>query len=175
MQKKVLKIGKIFLMVVIAFLIILTFLIKIFSFPFSTLKLHGPGMEPNYKDGQNYIVNTIIYSLVNPGRGDVVEYKGGASKNTRFMQRIIGLPGEEIKIIGGSIYINGELLSEDYLSENTYTESKSSKYEEGFTIPENEYFMLGDNRSSSYDSRDIGTIKKEDIVGKVTICYWNCS
>ena len=134
-------------------------------------------MAPSYVDGQYYLINMSSIISGKRKRGDVVVYKVyEVSNNLRvdYFRRIIGLPGEEIEIRGGKVYINGQLLDESYLTSGTVTyDDTYLKEGQKLTIPQGQYFVMGDNRPHSSDSRAHGPI--ESIIGKITICYWNCN
>lgn len=126
----------------------------------------GPSMEPNFNDGDVLILTKSHYKLFKVKRGDVVAVNDKSSKN--FIKRVIGIPGDHIEYKDNQLYINGEKYDEKYLK-NTIT--KDFKLEDiGETIiPEGEYFILGDNRTNSLDSRHIGLISKSDIIGKISL------
>lgn len=126
----------------------------------------GDSMEPALSNGQEILINRFLYKLSSPKRGDVVVFLPNGNQNTHYyVKRIIALPGETIQILNGKVYINGELLEED--------ESYDKIIDPGIagneiTLAGNEYFVLGDNRNSSEDSRsgNIGPIAKNTIIGK---------
>ncbi|MCX6806975.1 MAG: signal peptidase I [Candidatus Berkelbacteria bacterium] len=134
----------------------------------------GASMAPNFKDNEVVMVNKISYFIKNPKRGDAVVLKFPGREQEKYIKRIIGLPDETIKIESGKVYINGQkLIEEDYLSSHLTTEPDMEK-----TLSENEYFIMGDNRSNSNDSRIWGTCPKENLIGKaVFVLYplkeWN--
>ena len=110
-----------------------------------------------------------------PRRGDVVVFQAPTKPARDFVKRIVGLPGERIEIRAGIVYINGVKLTEPYLSDSNLTGSMECvpKLERlNCSLPENQFFVLGDNRGSSNDSRDWGTVPLGNIVGKVWFVYW---
>ena len=125
-------------------------------------------MLPNLKKGEYFVANKVIYDLEQPKRGDIIVYKDGI-KHGDFVKRIIGLPGEKIKVEGGRVYINSEVLTESYLYSSTHT-SPGKFLTEGIEIliPLDNYVVMGDNRDMSYDSRDSGFVDRKYIIGK----YW---
>lgn len=139
------------------------------------VRITGNAMLPNYRDGQSWIVDKIIYIKTDPQRGDVVTFKDIADPNKTYAKRIIGLSGEELEIKAGAVYINNQVLSELYLSKDTVTDSRSYPLPNQKIIPQGSYFILGDNRTGSEDSRNYGFISKENIIGKLTTCYNNCT
>ena len=131
----------------------------------------GPSMSPNYQDGDILILNKLNYKLVSPKRFDVVAIK---YKDTKyFIKRVIGLPGESIKYQDGILYIDGEAIEEkfDLMSKTEDFSLETLGYE---TIPDDYYFVIGDNRGDSLDSRfkEVGLIHKNDFIGKVLFRIW---
>lgn len=139
------------------------------------IKISGSAMSPNYNDGQFWIVDKVIYTTTDPQRGDVVLFKDVADPNKVFAKRIIGLPGEEIEIKDGAVYINGQVVSEPYLSKDVVTSPGNYPALNQKIIPQGNYFILGDNRNGSFDSRNFGFVPKENIIGKLTTCYKGCT
>lgn len=126
----------------------------------------GQSMEPTLASGDRILTNRLIYKLTQPKRGDVVVFKpNGNEKSHYYIKRVVGLPGETIQIIDGFIYINGEVLVEDIKFDKI---EYAGTAEEPITLGEEEYFVLGDNRNASEDSRnaEIGNIRKQDIAFK---------
>lgn len=151
-------------LIVTAFII--AFILKTFIFQIAYVK--GPSMEPTLYEGQILIVSKLNYRLGAPKRGDIVVLNDNL-EHKDLIKRVIGLPGENVDIKDGFVYINGELLEEDYISVPTY--------ENGFEaseVPENKYFVLGDNRPESRDSRSssLGFVKRENIMGKAVFRLW---
>lgn len=136
-------------------------------------KIKGASMLPNFEDGELLLTDKISYRIGNPKRGDVVVFRAPPSKEDDFIKRIIGLPGETISIESGKVYIDGVPLEEDYIPPSIATLSGSFLSEgKQIAIGTDEFFVLGDNRGHSSDSRSWGFIKKEDIVGKAWLVYW---
>ena len=126
----------------------------------------GSSMEDTLSDGDNLIVDKISYKFHDPERFDVVifPYDEDNEEGTYFIKRIIGLPGETVYIdASGNIYIDGEILDESY---GTEVINRAGLASTEITLGDDEYFVLGDNRNNSTDSRIIGNIKREEIVGK---------
>jgi len=129
----------------------------------------GSSMEPNFETGQRLIVNKLIYKFDNIDRGDVVILHPPSDTNVEYIKRVIGLPGETVEIKNGLVYINGEPLSEPYISNPPqYTMKK-------LEIPQEYYFVLGDNRNYSDDSHVWGPIPGDSIVGKAWLSIWPLS
>ena len=131
------------------------------------VKNSGDSMRPAVLDGDIVLVNRMIYDASKPKRSDIIVFKPNGNENARsYIKRIIGLPGETVQIRDGVIYIDGEVYDEAA----DYPEIQNPGLaENGVSLKSNEYFVLGDNRNNSEDSRyaDIGTVKKRYIVGKL--------
>lgn len=138
--------------------LVLAFVIKNFIFTFAYVK--GISMEPTLSEG-DILFSFVPKKYLNLNRSDIVIVKSPIEKNKNYIKRIIGLPGDEIKIRNGSVYVNNKLLEENYIS-NDYTEALNSTY---ILLKDKEYFIMGDNRNpgSSIDSRTFGPIKKSSI------------
>lgn len=127
----------------------------------------GDSMNPEIENGDIVLVNTLIYNAKNPSRGDVIVFKPQGDETMHsYMKRVIGLPGETVEIKDGEILINGEKIEEDY---KTTKIDDPGIVEEPITLGGDEFFVLGDDRQNSEDSRmaDIGNVKRTEIEGKV--------
>ena len=169
-KKKLKKIRSIFFECMIYVLIFVFFVIISPKYIWAKAIVDGESMEATLQDEDILIQEKVNYHFRNPARYDIVVFKSIVSGEEEFwVKRIIGLPGETVQIIDGDIYINGEKLGEK--SEGTGEISYYGIVEEPYKIPEGEYFVMGDNRDGdkSWDSRyeEVGTIKKEQIVGHV--------
>ena len=127
------------------------------------VQIGGINMEPTIMDGQVCTVDKSAYIFGAPERGDVVAFGGN---DNSFISRVIGLPGETISIEDGAVYVEGTILDEPYLPEGTLTESATKE----FNVLENSYFLMGDNRANSSDSRIQGFVPLDMITGKVLHC-----
>lgn len=128
--------------------------------------MSGASMEPTLADGTQIVINKASYQLGDPDRFDVIVFKQSGSEHSYYnIKRVIGLPGETVVIEDGVIYIDGEELKEPIIVEEVRAAGLAG---EAITLEENEYFVLGDNRNNSEDSRfaNIGCIVREDIIGK---------
>ena len=145
----------------IAFVIVM----PIRYFLFQPFIVSGESMTPNFHSGDYLIVDEISYRFSDPKRGDVVVFNWPKDKSQRFIKRIIGLPGERVSVTQGQVQItkNGQeiVLDESYLPQNLKTYGDIS-----IALNVSEYFVMGDNREYSYDSRAWGAISRKDIVGK---------
>ena len=133
--------------------------------------VNGDSMNNTLENGDNLIVDKISYRFRDPERFDIIVFPYQHQENTYYIKRIIGLPGETVQIEDGIIYINGEILEESYGKEVMRSAGVASQLIE---LGEDEYFVLGDNRNNSSDSRDpsVGNIKEDDIVGRAFIRIW---
>jgi signal peptidase I len=165
---------------VLELLQVVVFAISIFLFVYLLVlqphKIKGASMEPNFHDGEYLLTDKVSYRVGQPKRGDVIVFRAPPTYKDEFIKRIIGLPGEEIKVEAGKIYVNGHELEEQYLPSDTnivagrYTTEGAS-----ITVPSDSYFVLGDNRDHSLDSRNIGPIERQYITGRAWFIYWPVS
>ncbi len=125
----------------------------------------GDSMNNTLENGDNLVVDKLSYRFSDIDRFDIVVFRYHNDKKLFYIKRVIGLPGETVQIIGDDIYINGEVLEEDYGKEAMLSAGCAS---EPITLGEDEYFVLGDNRNDSSDSRDpsVGNVQSEWIVGR---------
>lgn len=134
--------------------------------------VRGSSMEPTLSDRDNLIVDKISYRFHDPERYDIIVFPFQYEENVFYIKRIIGLPGETVYIDeDGGIFINGELLQENYGKEVILSAGRAG---EPITLGSDEYFVLGDNRNNSSDSRDpsVGNIKRNQIVGRAWVRIW---
>lgn len=129
-------------------------------------------MEPTLEVNDRLVVEKISYYFNPPGRGDIIvfwppeEALEPSKRRDAFIKRVIGLPGDRIEVTGGTVFVNGEALSESYIKEPPV-------YEWGpQSVPEDSYLVLGDNRNSSYDSHSWGFVPKDNIIGKAIVRFW---
>ena len=135
-------------------------------------KVSGSSMEPMLSDGDNLIVDKISYRFSEPERFDIIVFPFRYKEKTYYIKRIIGLPGETVYIDEeGTIYINGEALEENYGREVIADPGRAF---EPITLGFDEYFVMGDNRNNSSDSRDpvVGNIHREEFIGKAWMRIW---
>lgn len=141
------------------------------QFTVESFIVEGPSMQPGFQNGQRLIVNKIVYRLHEPERGDVIVFKPPNNGQEDYIKRIIGLPGEYVEMKERKVYINkanGDML----LLDEPYIKEQTNKAFRGDKIPENEYFVLGDNRNNSEDSRAGWTLPGENIIGKAWLSIW---
>jgi len=156
--------------------LILVMIIRIFLF--SPIIVDGPSMSPTLHNRDQMIVNKLSYRMNDPKRFDIIVFHAAQGKD--YIKRIVGLPGEHVMINNNQLYIDGEKVEqpfmEDVLNDETTVirddlrlEHLPGSYE---VIPEDYYLVLGDNRNNSTDSRSIGLIARDKIIGKASIIYW---
>lgn len=147
------------------------FLIRMFLIqPFL---VSGASMAPTFSNGDYLLIDQITYRFRAPERGEVVVFRSPGDNSTYFIKRIIGLPGEEVVIRDGAITIINEANPQGFkLKENYIPRGVSTRGDNDFVLKEDEYFLLGDNRSYSFDSRSWGALKKDKIVGLVRLRLW---
>ena len=134
----------------------------------------GSSMENTLSDGDNLIVDKLTYRFSDPKRFGIIVFPYKYEENTYFIKRIIGLPGETIQVTDGKIYINGQVLDESYGREVL---KSGGIAETPITLGEDEYFVMGDNRNDSMDSRDpsVGVLHKSELVGRAWVRIWPLS
>jgi signal peptidase I len=144
---------------------------------YSPVEINGNSMHPNYQNGQYFFVSKSAYRNNPPARGDVVTYNHILeNRSATFMGRIIGIPTEKIKFLNGQVYINGQVIEENYLAPKTLTMPGVFFPEDStINIPTENYVILGDNRNLSVDSRQFGFVDKKEITGKLGKCYNKCN
>ncbi len=140
--------------------IALVIVVPIRYFLFQPFIVRGVSMEPSFEEGDYLIVDQISYRFNDPQRGESVIFRYPDNPSRRYIKRIIGLPGEEIEVKSGKVFVDGEVLEEDYTSVPVTVGDLS------IDLDKKEYFVLGDNRMHSYDSRSWGILPEDNIVGK---------
>ncbi|MBO5054964.1 MAG: signal peptidase I [Lachnospiraceae bacterium] len=153
-------------------LIVLVMTFLVVTYVGQRTKVSGSSMEPTLSDGDNLIVDKISYRFSDPERFDIIVFPFRYAEKTFYIKRIIGLPGETVYIDEeGTIYIDGEILEEDYGKEVITDPGRAY---EPITLGEDEYFVMGDNRNNSSDSRDpvVGNIHRDEFVGKAWVRIW---
>ena len=126
----------------------------------------GASMEDTLFNRERLICNKIVYRLTEPERGEIVIFKPPIDQNHNYIKRVIAVEGDRIKIIDGIVYLNGEKLEEDYVDHRSHETMPE------VTVPEDSYFVLGDNRSNSSDSRFWGFVPEKNIIGRASLIFW---
>lgn len=135
-------------------------------------QVSGSSMETTLSDGDNLLVDKITYRFSDPKRFDIIVFPFQYDTDTYYIKRIIGMPGETVQIdYDGNIYINGSLMEESYGREVIQNPGRAA---EPITLGEDEYFVMGDNRNNSMDSRNpsVGNIHRKDIIGRAWVRIW---
>lgn len=137
-------------------------------------RIKGASMEPNFHDGELILTQKISYLFGRPEFGDVVVFKAPKAPKFDFIKRIVGMPGDKMLLSEGRVYINDKEVDLKRFTDKPALTLKQGYVVEGkeFVVPDGEYFVLGDNRDHSSDSRDWGTVKEDEITGKAWVVYW---
>jgi len=130
-------------------------------------RIDGSSMNPTLQDGQYLLINNFSYYLSEPDQGDIIVFKHPNS-DLNLIKRVIGLPGDHVEIHDRQVMVNGVLLNEPYIQADP-------TYIGDWTVPADEFFVLGDNRNSSSDSHSWGFLPEENIIGKAEVVYWPIS
>lgn len=130
--------------------------------------VEGPSMMPTLHNGERLLVDKISYRFIEPSRGEIVVFQYPANPREHFIKRIIGVPGDTVEITEGRVYINGQVVEENYIMA-----PPRSGFAEA-VVPDDHYFVLGDNRNNSEDSRDrrVGFVPENLLVGRAVWRYW---
>lgn len=147
--------------------------IVVYLFILQPHQVKGASMENTFHSGDYILTSKIAYKFDKPKRGDVIVFKSPKNPDIDYIKRIIGLPGDRIMISNGEVYLNGELLNENYIAAKT-TLMEGGFIKEGVTVtvPDGYLFVMGDNRPRSSDSREFGFIPITDVIGKVFFRYF---
>ncbi|SEN59818.1 signal peptidase I [Amphibacillus marinus] len=159
---------------IIALVVFLGWLIRLLVF--ATIEIDGPSMEPTLTRGERILIEKFSYQISEPARFDIIVFQATEEKN--YIKRIIGLPGEKIVMEDDQLYINDQPIREPFLTVQDYSFNFTNDFRlnnlpgRHHVIPEDYYLVLGDNRINSTDSRSLGLIAKQQIIGKASIRYW---
>ena len=151
--------------------VVLVFLVR--HFVAQPFLVSGSSMEPNFKNGDYLLVDELAYRFREPERGEVIVFRYPRDRSQFFIKRVIGLPMERVVVkdskvnVYNSLFPDGIILKEDYLAPRTQTPSETD-----ITLGADEYFVMGDNRGASLDSRRFGPVKKEEIIGRTWLRGW---
>lgn len=148
--------------------------IVIYIFLFRPYQVTGSSMYPNFVNKEYVLTNLITLRFEDLKRGDVVVFRAPIDKEKDFIKRVIGLPRDTVSIRDGDVYVNDQKLDQSaFLDKNVKTYSGAFLKEgEKVTVPQGEYFVLGDNRGASSDSREWGFVTKDEVIGKSFFVYW---
>jgi signal peptidase I len=136
------------------------------NFISARIRVESISMQPTLYAGNFVIVNKLAYKIGQPARGDIIVFHYPPDPQREpYIKRVIGLPGDQISVNGGFVYINGEPLGEPYIN-------AQPNYQGNWVISDGELFVLGDNRNRSSDSHSWGTVPLENVIGKALVVYW---
>lgn len=153
--------------------VFMSVLVMVYLFIISPQEINGASMDPTFHNGELILTNKIAYKFGDPKPGEVIIFKSPKNKEIDYIKRIIGLPGDTVKLENSKFYINNIPLEEAYIAPDVITQAGSYLHEgEEITVPEGYVFVVGDNRPHSSDSREFGPIPFEDIIGKALVRYW---
>ncbi len=142
--------------------------VLIITFLYQPVRVEGTSMLPRLEDRDRLFINKFVYHLKAINRGDVVVFRYPEDEEKSYIKRVIALPGDRLQIVEGQVLINGHPISEPYVPE----EYRDDKPYAEITIPPDHYFMMGDHRSISQDSRVFGPVARELVYGKAVFVYW---
>ena len=146
------------------------------TFAFQNMYVVGSSMEPTLKNGEAVLVNKLTYLIKEPNRYDIVTFRhiNTSHEEINFVKRIIGIPGDKIDIVNNVIYVNGEVLGLPTDAYNKDSIIKTGNMRYPIIVPKESYFVLGDNKSNSIDSRylEVGMIPKKELMGKICVRIW---
>lgn len=149
-------------------LIALALALIVIVFFYQPIRVEGVSMLPRIHDQERLFINKFVYRMHHIERGDIIVFWYPPDPHRSFIKRVIGLPGETIEIRQGTVYVNGSPLAEHYVPRIfQFTDN-----EPPLKVSVGHYYVLGDHRNSSDDSRSWGLVPQEDVYGKATLCYW---
>jgi len=140
----------------------------IITFLYQPVKVEGTSMQPELRDQDRLFVNKFAYNFEKISRGDVVVFYYPRDTQKSYIKRVIGLPGDDIRIDDGRVFVNGQRIDESYVPKR-FRDVRSMA---DMVVPQDEYFVMGDHRSISSDSRDFGPVIRKLIYGKAAFIYW---
>jgi len=164
MKRFLLPFWEVFEVIIISFVSI-TLIYKFVAQPFI---VKGASMEPTFENNDFLLVDEFVYRFREPSRGEVIVFRNPRNEEEFYIKRIVGLPGEEVTIREGAVFVDGKMLEEEYVPE----EMRSMPGDHRFELAENEYFVMGDNRLESSDSRSWGPLDEREIIGIVRVRFW---
>ncbi len=150
------------------FLVVLALVVVIFVFLYQPVRVEGTSMLPHLEDHDRLFINKFVYRFTAIQRGDVVVFHYPRDPEKSYIKRVIALPGDRLRIDRGDVIVNGRPINEPYVPEE-YRDAKSMSE---MTVPAESYFMMGDHRSISSDSREFGPVARDLIYGKAVFVYW---
>lgn len=167
-----------FIDIIETIVIALAIFVVVYLFLIQPHQIRGVSMDNTFHDKEYILTDKISYRFSSPERGDIIVFQAPKDREHDFIKRIIGLPGEKVKIQNGNVYIyndkspNGIKLSEPYIADPFTSPGEYAKEGEQINLAENEFFVMGDNRPRSSDSRVWGPVRRDEIVGRAWVRYW---
>lgn len=161
--------------VLISFALVFGFVRPVVAAPFY---IGSESMDPTLHGckgctNDRLLINKLAYDIVAPERGDIALFKDQQGGEKTLIKRVVGLPGDELKLRDGSLFVNGEPLQEPYVKHDPCKPGYPKTCSFGpVTVPENHYFMMGDNRTHSTDSRFFGPVPEDDLIGEALVRFW---
>ncbi len=153
--------------------IVLTILMfLVIRFAVQNFNIEGTSMEPNLHNQELILVDKWTYLFRPPARGDVIVFTAPPQPSQDYIKRVIGLPGDTITINNTTVIVDGVTLNESYIDPNNQGNIYDYKHISNLVVPPNDYFVLGDNRKGSSDSRDWGFVPRGNIIGRAALVYW---
>lgn len=129
------------------------------------VRVDGTSMEPTLHNGELILVNKLAYKFSQPVRGDVIVFYFPRDPEQEYIKRLVGIPGDKVRVENGQLYVNDQLVDEPYIA-------APPNYPGEWVVPVGQFFVLGDNRNNSYDSHNWGSVPGEYVVGKAVFIYW---
>lgn len=142
--------------------------VLIITYFYQPVRVEGTSMLPNLEDQDRLFINKMAFRVGAIQRGDVVVFRYPRDETKSYIKRVIGLPGDSVRIDHGRVYVNGQVLKESYVPPRFEDERSEAE----MRIPAHEYFVLGDHRNISSDSREFGPVRRDLIYGKAAFVYW---
>ncbi|MCB1018312.1 MAG: signal peptidase I [Bryobacterales bacterium] len=137
-------------------------------FLYQPVKVEGTSMLPWLQDQQRIFVNKFVYSYGEIERGDVIVFRFPLDPSKSYIKRVVGVPGDHVEIVAGELFINGDMVDESYVAPEFEDHSSHPPID----VPEGHFYVLGDHRNTSNDSRIWGTVPREFVTGKAVFAYW---
>jgi signal peptidase I len=161
------------IILLISFTLVFGFVRPVVAAPY---RIPTPSMVPTLMIQDRLLVNKLAYDINSPERGDIVLFEDQEGGPDPLIKRVVGLPGETIELRGGEVHVNGDPLDEPYLERRTCLRAMPITCSFGpVKVPEDHYFMMGDNRTNSKDSRFFGPVPEEDVMGEALVRFWPVS
>jgi signal peptidase I len=157
---------------VIETIVLTVLMFLVIRFAVQNFNIEGHSMEPNLHDQELILVDKWTYLFRSPARGDVIVFMAPPQPSQDYIKRVIAVPGDVITIQNTTVIVDGVTLKESYIDPNNQGNMFDYKHISNMVVPPNDFFVLGDNRKGSSDSRDWGFVPKQNIIGRAAIVYW---